>query len=535
TPLQTTQKYKNAGNVHFNTGKYNEAIAQYNKAIDICPKENVDDLAILYQNRAAAYEKLKRYNFVKADCSKALELNPRYIKALLRRARILVQLGDLEAALKDITTVCIYKNFSDETLLLKAKMILDKLVEHIPECTTHPRFYMPTTHIIEIYYIKTFCKDPILSRLKYPENIPEFFKKPLQALKNKEYQDIIPLCTEIIESSNFDTLPPSKLEVLLLRATFYFFWMNYNAAINDFEMILSSKDALRDIRVNALIKRANLHQEIKLQHLAFIDFELAIIINPSCCDIYYHRGLAYLRIDRFDEAKRDFDTAIEYNPNFSAAHMRKLHTNYYFALLNRDICLAEITVRAIEKAFDKYSNSPECVGCYILYAQVQKYAQQYQKADTYFIKAIEKNPDYAIAYLILWNCNLDDIEKYMNKALKLETCSVEGKTTCIEILRIFEIKRGNVKKAIKLSEKALAFCRTFKEMLYMYSVDIIHIYGNFTDHITYIIHFLQSYSRFIDTQNAEVTDKHISIDIDGPSKLLFLAAESEVKTSLCLI
>jgi len=38
--------------------KYNEAIAEYNKAINICPKENVDDLAIFYQNRAAAYERL---------------------------------------------------------------------------------------------------------------------------------------------------------------------------------------------------------------------------------------------------------------------------------------------------------------------------------------------------------------------------------------------------------------------------------------------------------------------------------------------
>jgi len=56
--LQTAQKYKNAGNVRFTLGKYNEAIAQYNKAIDICPKESVDDLAIFYQNRAAAYEQL---------------------------------------------------------------------------------------------------------------------------------------------------------------------------------------------------------------------------------------------------------------------------------------------------------------------------------------------------------------------------------------------------------------------------------------------------------------------------------------------
>lgn len=39
-------------------GKYDEAIARYNKAIDVCPKENTEDLATFYQNRAAAYEQL---------------------------------------------------------------------------------------------------------------------------------------------------------------------------------------------------------------------------------------------------------------------------------------------------------------------------------------------------------------------------------------------------------------------------------------------------------------------------------------------
>jgi len=38
-------------------GQY-EAIAQYNKAIDICPKEELNDLAIFYQNIAAANEQL---------------------------------------------------------------------------------------------------------------------------------------------------------------------------------------------------------------------------------------------------------------------------------------------------------------------------------------------------------------------------------------------------------------------------------------------------------------------------------------------
>ncbi|KAG5348384.1 TOM70 protein, partial [Acromyrmex charruanus] len=531
TPLQIAQKYKIAGNVHFTLGKYNEAIAQYNKAIDICPKENVDDLAIFYQNRAAAYEQLKKYNSVKADCTKALELNPKYMKALLRRARILEQLGDFEAALKDITTACIHENFSDQASLLKAQMILEKLVEqHFPKKSIHRIFFMPTTPVIEIYYIRSFSKDPILSRLKYPENIPEFIKKPLQALKNKEYHNIISLCTEIIESPKFDILPPSKLEVLLLRATFYSIWHNYNAAIHDLNIILSSEDVCDDIRVNALIKRAHVYVVIGTPEMAFKDFELALIINPSCSDIYYHRGLAYKKIRELGKAKRDFEQAVEYNPNFSMAHMQKWYANYQFALLNGNIYLAEITVRDVEKAIDKYSNSPECVCCYVLYAEIMFETQQYQKADIYFVKAIEKDPDCAVIYLLLWNCNLINIEKHVIKALKSDICSVEGKLRGFEVLRMIEIKRGNIEEAIRLTNMALTFCRTFKELLYMYSEDPTKIFLDTKLRFKQIVHFLRSYSRFIDIQNAEESDKHIPIDSDGPSKMLFPAAES--KTSL---
>ncbi|KYN02393.1 Mitochondrial import receptor subunit TOM70, partial [Cyphomyrmex costatus] len=506
TPLQRAQKYKNEGNIYFKTERYNEAVTQYNKAIDICPKEYKDELAIFYQNRAAAYEQLKKYSSVKTDCTKALELNPKYIKALLRRARVLEQTGDLESALKDMSTA----------------------LEQVDRNSSRENFFMLTTHAIEIYYIKAFLKDPVLSRLECPENIPEFFKKPLQALKNGEYHNIILLCTEIIESPEFDTLPSSKLEVLLLRATFYLFWRKYDDARDDFKIILSSKDAHDNVKVNALIKRANLHREIGLQHFTFNDLELAITINPSCCDIYYHRGQAYLAIQMLDKAKRDFEKAIECNPNFSAAHMQKWYTHYHFAVLNKDLNLAEMTVRDVEKAFDKYSNSPECICCYVLYAQIMSKAQQYQKADTYFIKAIKKNPDYAIIYLLLWNSNIDDIEKYLNKALKLETCSIGGKLRCIEILKTIEIQRGNMEEAIKLSEKALAFCRTFKEMLYIYSVHAIKMHLDRNNQFGHIIHFLLSYFRF-DKQNAVEFDKHISVNSDEPPEVLSPTAESEVK------
>lgn len=125
---------------------------------------------------------------------------------------------------------------------------------------------------------------------KYNITFIRFFKKPLEALKNAEYDDVIPLCTEIIQSAEFDKLPPSKLEVLLLRATFYVLSGDYVSAIQDFESILNNENVSDDIKICALVKRANIYMQLEIFEIAFKDFELAISINPHYGDIYYQRG-----------------------------------------------------------------------------------------------------------------------------------------------------------------------------------------------------------------------------------------------------
>lgn len=77
-----------------------------------------------------------------------------------------------------------------------------------------------------------------------------------------------------------------------------------------------------------------------------------------------------LLMNRIDEAKRDFERAVEYNPNFGIAYVQKCYTDYRFAIFNRDLGLAEAAVRDFERAFEKYPDPPECIYCYILYAQV---------------------------------------------------------------------------------------------------------------------------------------------------------------------
>lgn len=108
---------KNEGNLFFKDKKYREAIDCYTKAMNLCPAKNTEELSTFYQNRAAANEMLDNMSDVIADCTSALNLNKRYKKALLRRAKAHEKQDDLSHALSDITATCIIKQFENESSL----------------------------------------------------------------------------------------------------------------------------------------------------------------------------------------------------------------------------------------------------------------------------------------------------------------------------------------------------------------------------------------------------------------------------------
>ncbi|KAF8394671.1 hypothetical protein HHK36_020887 [Tetracentron sinense] len=95
---------KELGNEYFKQKKFNEAIECYSRSIALSPT------AVASANRAMAYLKIKRqilyavlYIFEEAenDCTEALNLDDRYIKAYSRRATARKELGKLKESIED--------------------------------------------------------------------------------------------------------------------------------------------------------------------------------------------------------------------------------------------------------------------------------------------------------------------------------------------------------------------------------------------------------------------------------------------------
>jgi Flp pilus assembly protein TadD len=88
--------YVNRGNDSANKGKYDQAIADYNKALEINPMH-----AEVYNNRGLAYGKKGQYDQAISDFNKALEINPRDAEAYNNRGVAYGSKGQNDEAISD--------------------------------------------------------------------------------------------------------------------------------------------------------------------------------------------------------------------------------------------------------------------------------------------------------------------------------------------------------------------------------------------------------------------------------------------------
>ncbi|MEW5912653.1 MAG: tetratricopeptide repeat protein [Thermodesulfobacteriota bacterium] len=88
--------YNNRGIAWAVTKQYDQAIADFSKAIEINPK-----YAKAYYNRGISWRRKQQIEKAIADYTKAIELNPNYAKAYGNRAVALALLGRYKEALAD--------------------------------------------------------------------------------------------------------------------------------------------------------------------------------------------------------------------------------------------------------------------------------------------------------------------------------------------------------------------------------------------------------------------------------------------------
>ncbi|OXU22425.1 hypothetical protein TSAR_000636 [Trichomalopsis sarcophagae] len=118
-----SEHLKSKGNSLFREGEYVNATSTYTEGLRTCPLIYEKDRAILFANRAAAKAKFMPDKISAiSDCTKAIELDPVYVKAYLRRAHFYEEADKLDEALADYKKVLTFDPAHTESICAIKKL-----------------------------------------------------------------------------------------------------------------------------------------------------------------------------------------------------------------------------------------------------------------------------------------------------------------------------------------------------------------------------------------------------------------------------
>lgn len=240
--LNRTAILKKDGDFSFHVQNYIGAIICYNQAIDICPKSRNMDLAILHHDRASAYEMLEMWNQVRDDCSKSLEYNPFYALSYFSRAKAHEFLNNLTDCLDDLTAALAIETFNNHEGFEKTTKFRDRIAEVVglSDATKYietRKHTLPSAFHIKRYFQSFVCDT--VNRPMFKVGLAKGYMRAKTAFKAENFEEVIPACSEEIESIDSDD--ERKVKALLLRGTFYVLSGNFEQGMMDFNAVINSR------------------------------------------------------------------------------------------------------------------------------------------------------------------------------------------------------------------------------------------------------------------------------------------------------
>ncbi|RDY03409.1 Protein PHOX1, partial [Mucuna pruriens] len=195
--LSMSQELKDEGNKLFQKRDPEGALLRYEKALKLLPRNHAD-VSYLRSNMAACYMQMGLGEYPRAihECDLALEVTPKYSKALMKRARCYEALNRLDFALRDVSSVLKIEpnNIMAVEVSDKVKRALEKkgLRVNDTEIELPPDYVEPTPglRLKKIVKEKIHKKKSIKKeKVKTPDEIEE--KQAKEKLEEKKAEDSV--------------------------------------------------------------------------------------------------------------------------------------------------------------------------------------------------------------------------------------------------------------------------------------------------------------------------------------------------------
>ena len=336
------------GLTYRNMGNYEDALKDFNRAIEINPD---DKRAIAH--RGITYRLMKRNEDALQDLNRAIEIDSDYKLAIAQRGITYGEMKRYEDALKDFDCAIEIDSNDEWAIALRGY----------------------TYHLMKRYEdaLKDFDRAIEID----PNDAWAIAQQGITYREMKRYENALKDFDRAIE------LNPEYDWVLTQRAYTYRLMERYDAALEDFN---------RAIELNpeydwVLTQRAYTYRLIERYDAALKDFDRAIKIDSNDKLAIALRGDTYREMKRYEDALKDFDRAIEIDPDYEFAIAQRGIT--YHSIKRYDAALKDFN-RAIEL-------NPEYGWVLAQRAYTYHLMERYEDALKDFDRAIEIDPDYEFA------------------------------------------------------------------------------------------------------------------------------------------
>ena len=330
------------GNEEFKKKNYAAAVGLYTEGILIDPSQDV-----LYSNRGLSYMNLNEPEKAKMDFSKAIELNPRNIKAMKRISYMLIQEGQLlegliylkkirkidreEPAILDEIDNCQkliqYKRELDDNKITndwnKCFELSSKLIQKCNKCFEIKLIYLES--MVNSYQIEdalSFYNNNLDSNEKKLDNVQFLLTKAYfnDGKYEKSKQLLLNLLNNtkdsmLIEKTKKLSEKLEQIQALKEKANKFYKNNNFTDAINVYNELLSLDNNNKFFNALILSNRSLCYYKIKDMFNALHDINASIKLNNKYWKSYQRRANINIRLKYSEQAKDDLRKVLELDPN----------------------------------------------------------------------------------------------------------------------------------------------------------------------------------------------------------------------------
>ncbi|PIA13944.1 TPR-like protein [Coemansia reversa NRRL 1564] len=452
TAKKLAQSLKSRGNKFFQAKRYDRAIDLYSQALRFAKD------AVFFSNRAACYAANNNYDKVVEDCTSALELEPRYVKALVRRAQAHESTERYRDSLYDFTTACILEDFGNTLAASSAERVLKKFAEaeaHERVEKRNPR--LPSRSFIS-GYLNSFRGVGEEAKAVEGQELSEadaLYNEALSLTAQYDYSQAIELIEKAVTAVEQaeDKEVQHAADIYSLRGMFNFLKSNLDQALKDLDRALE----ISPKHVRSMLRKANLVTEKKDLEQVTQLLKQALEADAEDAETYFQMGQLHFLKQEYTDAAKDYARASELDPDFVYPRIQLGVVQFKTGKLQEAMSTFELAMKLFPTRSDLYN----------YYGEVLAEQGGSDSALGAFEKAIEldkKNPlPYVNQAIALFQINND-----AEKALKLIQSALAVDSECelaVAALSQIYLQLGMFEESLAMLRRAVDLAKSEEEMV----------------------------------------------------------------------